>query len=156
MQWFTFHSFYKLFIHILFSFSQNSIKIPNIEKEILFERSYPWLKNLVNYDNFSDDLEDEPPARNYVSLAKEASEKAVEKAGVVAGTVVRKVGDAVGTLSDKLSDAEEHFTTLSQTISDAEEKAEKNVEEFFDEDEAAEEDSIEEEVSAPEASKEEQ
>ena len=43
----------------------------------------------------------------------------------------------------------------SQTISDAEEKVEKDVEEFFDEDEAAEEDSIEEETPAQKDSKEE-
>ena len=106
-----------------------------------------------DYDNFSDDLEEETPARNYVSLAREASEKAVEKAGAVAGTVVQKEGDAMNTLSEKFSGAEEHFTTLSQSISDAEEKVEKNVEEFFDEEEAAEEDSIEE-APAQEGSKE--
>ena len=56
-----------------------------------------------DYDNFSDDLEDDTPGRNYVSLAKEASEKAVEKAGAVAETMVQKVGDAMKNLSDIFS-----------------------------------------------------
>ncbi len=101
------------------------------------ENEDPFAEDDEDYDDFSEDSQENAEAsRNYVSLNAGNGQVSDTSDKEASGSVAEKIADAAEQVKDT-------FTPLAkQAASAVSEKAEETVEEFFDEDDPTEEESL--------------